>query len=65
VTRGIDFGDFIYWAAASNHYRQLQLAAGHESVKIGNQGEHLVDENEVGAAPPKPGHCHPPHPLLS
>lgn len=64
VTRGIDFGDFIYWAATSNHYRQLKIAAEHKSVKIGNQGEHLADENEVGVVPPKSGHGHPP-PLLS
>ena len=65
MTRGIDFGDFIYWAATSNHYRQLKIAAGHKSVKIGNQGEHLADENEVGVVPPKSGHGHPPPPLLS
>ncbi|PUU83613.1 hypothetical protein B9Z19DRAFT_822239 [Tuber borchii] len=64
VTRGIDFGDFIYWAATSNHYRQLQIAAGHKSVKIGYQGERLADENVVGVVPLKSGHGHPP-PLLS
>jgi len=65
VTRGIDFGDFIYWAATSNQYRQLQIAAGHKSVKIGNQGEHLADENEVGVVSLKSGHGHPPPLLLA